>query len=80
MAVWKIDVPVTGSITVEIHADTEDEARELLAEGEYEPTVDLCGQCSGYTTHINEFPVRFSLDLDQINEPTFEQFTPDGDD
>jgi len=78
MAVWKIDIPVTGSMTVEIHADTEDEAREIHAEGEYEPAVDLCVQCSGYATHINEFPVRFSLDLDQIDNQTFEQFTPEG--
>lgn len=75
MAVWKIDIPVTGSMTVEIHADTEAEARQLLADGEYEPDVELCMQCSGYSSHSMEFPIRFSLDLDQVEVPEFKDFT-----
>jgi len=75
MTVWKLDLPITGSISVEIHADTEEEARALLADGEYEPGTDLCIQCSGYTTHLNKYPVRFSLDIDQVDELEFKQFT-----
>ncbi|MGI5247568.1 hypothetical protein [Dactylosporangium sp. CA-139066] len=69
MAEWTVDVPVTGSMTVTVHADTEDEARNLLANGEYTPDGTLCIQCSGYTTEANKFPVRFSLDLDPIEPP-----------
>lgn len=67
MAVWKIDLPVTGSISVEVYADSREEAARLLAEGEYEPTTSFCVQCSGYSSVINNFPVQFSLDLDELD-------------
>jgi hypothetical protein len=75
MTVWEFSEQVTGSITVTIYADTEKEARELLDDGEYAPSADsLCIQCSGYTTEMSKYPVRFSLDLDQLGEPEFEHF------
>lgn len=74
MPKWEFNAPVTGSITVEIVADTEEEARRLLADGEYEPSVDLCIQCSGYTSHVNKFPVRFDLTLDAFETPEFDDF------
>lgn len=80
MTKWTVDVPVAGSMTVTIHADTEEEARELLASGEYEPSAELCIQCSGYTTEANKFPVRFSLDLDELSIPDeLDDFTREED-
>lgn len=75
MTVWKLDLPITGSMTITIHADTEEEARQLLADGEYEPVTELCIHCSGYTTESNGYPIRFSLDLDQVDGSEFDDFT-----
>lgn len=75
MTVWEFDVTVTGSMHIEIHADTEAEARALIAEGEYEPSADLCVQCSGYSSITVGFPVRFDLDLDEFDELEFDKFT-----
>ena len=30
MPVWKLSLPVSGSIDIEVHAATEEEARQLL--------------------------------------------------
>ncbi|GAA2623823.1 hypothetical protein GCM10010399_63880 [Dactylosporangium fulvum] len=80
MPKWTFDVKVTGSMTVAIHADTEEEAREILDSGEYEPSAELCVQCSGYTTEVNKFPGRFSLDLDEFEVPDdLDQFTREED-
>lgn len=70
MKKFTAEYPVTGSVTVTVHADTLEDAKRLLEEEP--PDLEECAQCSGYTTEINKFDVRFSRDLDDI--------TPEGDD
>jgi hypothetical protein len=78
MGIWRFSTEVSGSLTVEIHADTEAEARELLAAGEYETGGSLCIHCDGAAGRLNEFPIRFDMDLDQPDELKFSKFEEDG--
>ncbi len=70
MPTYKVDFAGTGSLTLTIEADSEDEARERA---ETAAAASLCIQCSGYTTS-NYDPAStdppYALDLDDPTEIT----------
>jgi hypothetical protein len=67
MPKYEVTVRVTGAMFVTVEADSPEQARERAEE--HRPSVELCIQCSGYTSAQfgDEENPPFDLELDDFN-------------